>query len=144
MVRRATYLVAVLLAAACAGRGGDAGTDGAAPTRSGQSVVITDSLLVAGGADTVRFGRMNEGEIAVRQLWIENRASKPVVILDYDRTCGCTTLDFDTRPIREGEAQRMTVTFDTRGEWGWQMKRVDVKLAGTAEPFRLFVEADIE
>ncbi len=143
MVRATLIAVAVMLAS-CAGRGGDKAATNTPAAHSGQRIVLTDSLLTAGGCDTLRFGRMHEGEIAVKQLWIENRCTKPVVMLGYDRTCGCTTIDFDTKPIREGEAQRISVTFDSRGEWGWQMKRVDVKFSSGTHPFRLFVEADIE
>ncbi len=142
MFRRATYLAVLWAFAACTG-----GSTNSVPqhsARHGQQIEITDSLLACGGADTVRFGRMHEGEIAVKRIWLVNRTATPVVPLDYDRTCGCTTLDFDRRPIRPDSAARVEIRFDSRGEWGWQMKRVDVKLSGQRQPFRLYVEADIE
>ncbi|EKC75778.1 hypothetical protein LEA_05027, partial [human gut metagenome] len=35
------------------------------------------------------------------------------------------------------------MTFDSRGEYGWQLKTVDLQIAGAAKPLRLFVEADV-
>ncbi|MFR6634492.1 MAG: DUF1573 domain-containing protein [Alistipes onderdonkii] len=55
---------------------------------------------------------MHSGEVAVLRLWIENRASKPVAITRYDRSCGCTTLGYDTQPITPGDAQQVSLTFD--------------------------------
>lgn len=120
---------------------------GSAPApkeRKGRIIALTDQILSTGGTDTVRFGRLGSGEIAVLQLWLENKASKPVAITSYDRTCGCTTLEFDNQPIKPGDAKRITLTFDSRGEYGWQLKVLDIKLAGAAEPLRIFVEADVK
>lgn len=78
------------------------------------------------------------------QLWLANRTEHPIVLSDYRRSCGCTTLEFDTQPIRTDEAQSVSLTFDSRGEWGWQLKTIDLLFVGTNRPFRLFVEAEIE
>ena len=90
----------------------------------------------------MRFGRLGSGEIAVLRLWLANDASRPVSIASYRRSCGCTTLEFDAQPIAPGDARQVTLTFDSRGEWGWQLKALDIPLAGGQRPLRLFVEAD--
>ena len=41
-------------------------------------------------------------------------------------------------------AQQVTLTFDARGEWGWQLKTLDVSFAGARSPLRLFIEAEVE
>jgi len=38
----------------------------------------------------------------------------------------------------------VTLTFDSRGEWGWQLKTLDISLAGAQQPLRLLVEAEIK
>ena len=43
-----------------------------------------------------------------------------------------------------GDARQVTLTFDSRGEWGWQLKTLDISLAGAQQPLRLLVEADIK
>lgn len=112
--------------------------------RKGRIITITDTILDAGGTDTVRFGRMRSGEIAVMRFWIENSAARPTAITSYERTCGCTTLEFDAQPIKTGEAQQVSLSFDSRGVWGWQLKALDITLAGASKPLRIFVEADVE
>lgn len=110
----------------------------------GRIIRLTDRTMETGGSDTVRFGHLRSGEIAVLQLWIANCTARPFVLADYRRNCGCTTLEFDNQPIRPDEAQSVMLTFDSRGERGWQLKVLDLLPTGTERPFRLFVEADVE
>ena len=134
MTRTLAILVLAALAAGC-------GTRPRAVERKGRIISLTDSILTTGGTDTVRLG---SGEIAVLRLWLANDASRPVAVASYRRSCGCTTLEFDSQPIAPGDAQQVTLTFDSRGEWGWQLKTLDIALAGGAKPLRLLVEADVE
>ena len=84
------------------------------------------------------------GEIAQLRIWLANDASRPVAVASYRRSCGCTSLEFDSQPIAPGDARQVTLTFDSRGEWGWQLKTLDISLAGAQQPLRLLVEADIK
>ena len=104
--------------------------------RKGRIITLTDKIL-----DT---GRLHSGEIAQLRLWLANETSGPVVIAKYGRSCGCTTLEYDNQPINAGDAQQVTLTFDARGEWGWQLKTLDVSFAGARSPLRLFIEAEVE
>lgn len=110
----------------------------------GLIIALTDSMLVHGGTDTIRFGRLGSGEIAVLRFRLENTTAKPVVLLSTQRSCGCISLSHDAQPIAPAETRTMEMTFDSRGEFGWQLKRMDLFFAGAARPLRLFVEADIE
>lgn len=136
MLRTFVLILSALCLAACGTR--------TAVERKGRIIRLTDAILDIGGADTVRFGRMHSGEIAVMQLWLANEASRPAGVLSYDRTCGCTTFEFDPQPIKPGDAQRVKLTFDSRGEQGWQLKVVDLNLVGGRKPLRIFVEAEVE
>ena len=137
MIRALTILTLTVLTAAC-------GTRPNTTERKGRIIALTDSILTTGGTDTVRFGRLGSGEIAQLRLWLANDASRPVAVASYRRSCGCTTLEFDSQPIAPGDARQVTLTFDSRGEWGWQLKTLDIALAGGAKPLRLLVEADVE
>ena len=137
MFRALAILVPALLTAAC-------GTRPQTTERKGRIIALTDSVLTAGGTDTVRFGRLGSGEIAQLRIWLANDASRPVAVASYRRSCGCTTLEFDAQPIAPGDARQVTLTFDSRGEWGWQLKTLDISLAGAQQPLRLLVEADIK
>ena len=132
MTRMLAILALAALAVGC-------GTSPRAVERKGRIISLTDSILTTGGTDTVRFGRLGSGEIAVA-----NDASRPVAVASYRRSCGCTTLEFDAQPIAPGDARQVTLTFDSRGERGWQLKALDITLAGGQRPLRLFVEADIK
>lgn len=110
----------------------------------GRIISLSDSMLVHGGTDTLRFGHLRSGEIAVLRFRIENSAAKPVVLVSTQRSCGCISLDHDNQPIAPGKTQTMEMSFDSRGEFGWQLKRMDLLFAGSKKPLRIFVEADIE
>ena len=68
---------------------------------------------------------------------------RAVAVASYGRSCGCTTLEAEARPIAPGQELACSLTFDSRGEYGWQLKLIDVSLAG-GRPLRLFIEADGE
>ena len=110
----------------------------------GRIIAVSDSVLMHGSTDTLRFGRLGSGEIAVLRFQLENASAKPLVILSSQRSCGCISLDHDAQPLAPGQARTLEMTFDSRGEYGWQLKRMDLILAGARKPLRIFVEADIE
>lgn len=110
----------------------------------GQIVLLTDATDDTKRQDTVRFGRLHAGETALRRLWIANGCSRPIVLTDCIRSCGCTTLEFDRQPIAPGEAQQATLYFDSRGEQGWQLKTLDLQAAGCSAGLRLWIEAEVE
>ncbi|MEI3553307.1 MAG: DUF1573 domain-containing protein [Alistipes senegalensis] len=47
-----------------------------------------------------------------------------MAVASYRRSCGCTSLEFNPQPIAPGDARQVTLTFDSRGEWGWQVGRL--------------------
>lgn len=115
------------------------------PTRLvGQKITIDDQTIRLGGSDTVRFGHLFEGETAVLPLVVENHSSRPIVIVRVERSCGCTTFDFENQPIKSGEARGAKLSFDASGTRGWQLKMVTLHLAEGAAPHKLFVEAEVE
>lgn len=110
----------------------------------GSIIHVTDKMIESGGSDTVRFGRLHSGEIAVLSLWIANETEHPIVLSDYRRSCGCTTLELTAQPIPPNRARQLPLTFDSRGEWGWQLKTVDLLFSGSKQTLRLFIEAEVE
>lgn len=137
-MRRPAALLAVLLLCGCG-----APQPRRVPT-AGIPLVVTDSVLSAGGSDTLRLGRLHEGEILFRDLRLVNASSAPLLLADYRRSCGCTTLEYDARPLAAGDTTGLRLYFDSRGERGWQFKSVELLFAGRKRPFRLFVEAEVE
>lgn len=113
-------------------------------THKGRIISVTDFSLSTGGTDTVRFGHMRSGEIVQQRLRLANNTDHPLVITSYDRTCGCVTLDFNNQPIKPGEEQLLTLSFDSRGERGWQLKTIGIRFAAIQQPLRIYIEADVE
>ncbi|WP_348716977.1 DUF1573 domain-containing protein [uncultured Alistipes sp.] len=109
-----------------------------------RTVTVTDSLLLRGGSDTIRLGRLHEGERARVGLQLRNGTDRPMVMLQHELTCGCIALEYDRRPVKPSEALSMQIDFDTRGLYGWQLKLFRLLPAGAREPLRIYVEAEVE
>lgn len=135
---RGFLLVILLLFVAC-------GTRTAPPAPLlGQKITIGEKTLAEGGRDTVRFGHLYEGETAVLPLILENSTEQPLVILRVERSCGCTTLDYENQPIKAGEQRGMQLSFDARGARGWQFKQLKIHFSESQAPLKLYVEAEVE
>ena len=78
MLRGLLLLALAVTTAACGTRQARTGETG----RKGRIIAVTDTILDTGGTDTVRFGRMHSGEVAVlaldRKPGIEARSHHPI------------------------------------------------------------------
>lgn len=110
----------------------------------GKVVVITDSLLLHGGADTLRFGTLGSGEQARLPLNLKNCTSQPMVVLGEELTCGCIDLTYENRPVTVSEHLPIQVDFDSRGLYGWQLKLLYLHLHGAKAPLKIYIEAELE
>ena len=141
MKRISTIALLVLLtAAACSQRPANTAATG----NSTQVIAVTDSVLRFGASDTLRLGRLHSGEQAVRSFALRNDTPTPIVIINHSTTCNCTSFDYDRSPCMPGEQTVVRCTFDSRGEFGWQFKLVKMRLSGSDEPLRIFIEAEVE
>lgn len=131
---------ALLVAGSCGRRQASAPGQPAAV----RTVVVSDSLLLCGGADTVRLGRLHEGEQARVNLQLRNETARPMVILQHELTCGCIALEYDRKPVLPSESLSLQVDFNTRGLYGWQLKLFRLLPAGAREPLCIYVEAEVE
>lgn len=136
---RALLVAATALLAACGHR-----PRHAAPVRIPDRIVLlADTIDSTRSADTLRFGRLGSGEIAVARFALHNATPRPLRIVAVERSCGCLTLECDDRPIRPDERRPVALAFDTRGEWGWQFKLVEIAFDGLPHPARIYVEAEV-
>ena len=109
-----------------------------------QTVAVNNSTLQEGARDTLHFGRMRQGEIIQKQLRIQNESDGPMVILRHVTSCGCTTVNYDRKPIAAGESTIIDFEFNSRGEVGWQMKLMEFYFAEKDTPLKIYIEAEIE
>lgn len=110
---------------------------------TGQTLEIGEANLVEGGTDTVQFGRLNSGELAVKHLRLRNTSSKTLVITRHEVSCQCVQPEFERKPIKPGEEIPFDLRFDSRGEYGWQMKLLKLYNSESSLPLKIYVEADV-
>lgn len=127
-----------MLAAACSSRPAQQQVSAA------HTILIDEAMLARGGSDTIRLGRLHEGEILAYPLAFRNASQRATFLREVERTCGCTTLELSREPIAPESSRAATLYFDSRGEWGWQLKLLKLHLEGGTEPLKLWVEAEIE
>lgn len=138
----ATLLLPLCLLFGACGSGRKASSEPREPI--GKTVVVTDSLLLHGGSDTLRFGRMNSGEQARLTLNLRNQTEQPMVLLGEELTCGCIRLHNENKPVRPSGYMPLSVDFDSRGLYGWQLKLFYLHLYGAKAPLKIYVEAELE
>ena len=66
----------------------------------------------------VDFGEVPYSKCVTKSFTIENGTNAPIVLLAYDTTCRCTWLTLPKTAIAPNESAEVTITFDSRGEWG--------------------------
>lgn len=135
------YLFASILAAAVllTGCGGGVSTSASADG-AGTEDLLTVELPLADSAnlspkgddvsarsyDTIAMGRIALGDMVEGRFRVANVSDKPLVIVGVITGCGCTTADYDPRPIPAGDTVTVTWRFDSRGRFGQQFKSIEV------------------
>ena len=143
-MRRLGAIVSVVLLAAAVLLWSCGGRAPKSAVAVGQVIEIDDEMVQRGGTDTVCFGRLHEGEIAVRSVTFRNTTAAPTVIVSHERSCGCIDVEYERRPIMPGEESKVDFTFDSRGEYGWQLKLITLRIGAAAVPLKIYVEAEVE
>ncbi len=129
-------LLAVLTA--CGSRTEKAGVPEEAAA-GGRIVAMSDSVR----SDTVDLGTIRPGEIIRRDLRLHNGYGVPMVILSVTTSCGCTSVEFDRKPIPAGENAAFSFRFDSRGFTGYPLKKITLKTSASADPYALMVTGEI-
>lgn len=111
---------------------------------SSQSIEINPKALKMGITDTLSFGHMRSGEVIKKRITLENSTSEPIVILRHVNTCGCTKLSYERKPIEVGANTAIDFEFDSKGQMGWQMKLIELYLAGSDQKIKIYIEAEVE
>ncbi len=77
-------------------------------------------------SDIHDFGRLTAGENIKYSFKFTNTGNADLVISGCDASCGCTIADFPRGHIAPGETGYVTVSFQSAGMSGNQMKEVTV------------------
>lgn len=111
-----------------------------------QQVEVLKVELVEGSTCEVivDFGVVEPRSIVSRDIHIVNHTDAPIVLLDYETTCRCTTLDLPRKPIEPGGEAVAVLTFDSRGEWGSVGNFLDITTTNPECGFVIWMGATVE
>ena len=73
------------------------------------------------------FGTLKEGETVAYSFQYKNGGSSPFRLTKVEPTCGCLTVQFSKDEIVSGSSSNIEVIFQTAGEWGNQVKTVEIE-----------------
>ncbi len=62
------------------------------------------------------FGEFKEGETQHYTFEFTNTGDKPLVIYKASVSCGCTTVDWDKKPVAPGKTGQIKVSYDSKGK----------------------------
>ena len=106
--------------------------------------MIADENKYAQASFSVRthdFGIIKEENGPVSTIFeVENVGNKPLLIIDVDVSCGCTSREFTKRPIAPGKKGEIKVTYSPAGRPGAFKKDVKVRTNGREKRTTLFIE----
>jgi hypothetical protein len=68
------------------------------------------------------FGEIKQGEKVAYTYTFTNTGQAPLVLAAVQTTCGCTSAGWDKKPIAPGATGQVTLTFNSEGKSGRQMK----------------------
>lgn len=111
---------------------------------AGTLLEISDSIINNCTADTFRFGNIKHGETVMKDFAVNNAGKKPFIINKVDTDCGCMATDFEKKPIKPGESTKMSISFTSRGYYGYILKRIKVMTTACEKPMIFYIEADIQ
>lgn len=111
-----------------------------------QQVEVLKVELVEGSTCEVivDFGVVEPRSIVSRDIHIVNHTDAPIVLLDYETTCRCTTLDLPRKSIEPGGEAVAVLTFDSRGEWGSVGNFLDITTTNPECGFVIWMGATVE
>lgn len=92
--------------------------------------------------DTIKMGRLMEGEVVQAQFILQNNSDKPLVIASTVTGCGCTAVKYDTAPIMPNKSTEFTITFDSKDQYGKQLKTIEI-ISADAHVARIMLECDV-
>jgi hypothetical protein len=125
-----------LVAAACGGRE-------ATMTAGGAVFDISPEALALRADTLVDIGRLRAGEVVRYDARLRNSGTEPLVVKDMIASCGCTSVEYEKKPIAPGAEGAFSFRLDSRGMYGMQMKLIEIRTSASEQPFRVMVRAEV-
>lgn len=90
------------------------------------------------------FGDVERSALSHRTIRLENSTNKPVALLDYRATCKCVWLTLPTKAIPAGGYADITITYDSRGEWGSVGNYISIECSNENCKIAVWMAAEIQ
>ncbi len=141
----AKVILALCLLCSCGQRGKSNNAEATTATKvTAQNIDISFQALSDGLTDTLRFGTMHAGEIIEKRLQLTNTDNRPMVLLRHVTSCGCTTIEYERKPIAPSGKSELHFEYNSRAQSGWQMKLMELYFADSDSPLKIYIEAEVE
>ncbi len=72
------------------------------------------------------FGKLAEGEIVTHSFYFKNTGRENFVIKAIESCCGCTTVEYDKKPVPPGKEGKIEIAFNSSGRYGKQYKEIRI------------------
>lgn len=92
----------------------------------------------------VEFGSVPRSSTTTKTIRVVNKGSTPLVLLDFSTQCRCMWLDLSDKSIDCGDYCDITLSFDSRGEWGSVGNYMEVITSRDNAPIVLWIAAEVE
>lgn len=92
----------------------------------------------------VEFGSVPRSSTTTKTIRVVNKGSTPLVLLDFSTQCRCMWLDLSDKSIDCGDYCDITLSFDSRGEWGSVGNYIEVITSRDNAPIVLWIAAEVE
>lgn len=89
-----------------------------ATTATGPTITFEESVY--------EFGDIHQGDVVEHVFAFENTGTEPLIITNVQTTCGCTAPSWPRDPIAPGQANEITVRFNSASKIGHQNKVITV------------------
>ena len=90
------------------------------------------------------FGTIKEADGPVSCTFeFTNTGDKPLLIIDAAASCGCTSPEYPSKPIKPGKKGKIKVTYSPIGRPGFFKKTVKVKTNGKERNTTLHIEGKV-
>jgi len=112
--------------------------------------IVDDTLALQGlgnlsFSDTIHdFGNVSDGEMLTYDFEFENIGQKDILISEATASCGCTVPSFPQQPIKSGEKNKISVTFNSQGRKGYNEKMIIVNTNGNPSVYNLYIRAAVD
>jgi hypothetical protein len=102
----------------------------------------TNDSLLRFEATVAGLGRMKIGQKKEVVFNFANVSDKPVVITRIVTTCGCTSADYEKKPLMPGQESKISVGFEPE-EKGVFFKKLFIYYGGGNTPLEIAIKGEV-